>query len=104
MGLERTRLEYYLIFNVTRRDIIQEVELFEFKIIISSVLDSLYPPRDFLNVYKTKFCFYARRINYYRNSLLLPAVNNWNIGQNILNDLLQTLDTRQLRLVISKRR
>lgn len=55
MGSERTRLEYYLIFNVTKRDITQEVELFEFKIIISSVLDSLYPlPRDFLNVYKTK--------------------------------------------------
>lgn len=48
MGSERTRLEYYLIFNVTKRDITQEVELFEFKIIISSVLESLYPlPRVF---------------------------------------------------------
>lgn len=30
--------------NVIRKDIIQEIELLEFKLIISSVLDSLYTP------------------------------------------------------------
>lgn len=74
------------------------------KVVITSSFCLLNPPRDFLNVYKTEFCFYPWRINCYRNSLPPPAVNNWNTGQILLNSSLQGLHNRQFRTVIPKRR
>lgn len=93
-----------LIFNVTRSIIIQENELLKFKIVITSSIPDSTPGPQISNCIQKRVLFLPVK-NYLLQKLsLCPCCRQWNIGQNILNNCLQTLDHRQLSAVISKRR